>query len=122
MVHKLTRLNIVDNSGARSALCIGILHKRLIQASIGDELVVSIRTIVSNKHIVRGEIQLALLIRQKKWICRSTGIQVSFKRNAIVLIQPKDKSLIGSRIKGPVTQELRKKRYLRVVCLSTSII
>lgn len=122
MVYKFTYLNIVDNSGASSAVCICVLHKYKLQAFVGDELIVSIRSIIATKHVICGNVKLALLIRQKKSINRSNGMRISFKRNAIVLLQSKSKNLIGSRIKGPVTHELRKKKYLRVVCLAASII
>lgn len=122
MVCKFTYLNVVDNSGATGAICICVLHKYKLQAFVGDEIVVSIRSIISTKHVICGDIKLALLIRQKIPICRSSGVRIFFKRSAIVLLQSKSKNLIGSRIKGPVTHELRKKKYLRVVCLAASIV
>lgn len=122
MVGRLTRLNIVDNSGARSAVCICVLGKRYVQALVGDELIVSVHSIVANKRVAKGAVCTALLIRQRKSIRRRLGINISFRKNAAVLIHPKDKSLLGSRIKGPVTQELRKKRYLRIICLASSVV
>lgn len=122
MIHRLSCLNIVDNSGARSANCICILGKASSSAIVGDELVVSIRSAVASKRVVKGSVCIALLIRQRRLIHRYSGVSLSFRRNAAVLIHPKDKSLVGSRIRGPVTQELRAKHYLRIVCLASNVI
>jgi large subunit ribosomal protein L14 len=122
MISKLTRLNIVDNSGARSANCICILGKRRKLATVGDELVVSIRSSIVSKRVAKGTVCGAVLIRQKRLINRHSGVGLHFRHNAIVLIDFKDKMLFGSRIRGPVTQELRIKNYLRIICLAPNVI
>lgn len=122
MISRLTRLNVVDNSGARSANCICILGKSRGLAIIGDELVVSIRSSMVSKRVAKGTVCGAILIRQKKLIHRCSGIGLHFRHNAVVLINFKDRMLFGSRIKGPVTQELRTKHYLRIICLASNVV
>lgn len=122
MIGRLSRLNIVDNSGARSARCICTLGKSSKLAAVGDELIVSIRSSIASKRVAKGAVCLAVLIRQKRLIHRCSGISLNFRHNAIVLIDSKDNTLLGSRIKGPVTQELRIKHYLRIVCLASNVI
>lgn len=122
MISKLTLLDVTDNSGARSALCICILRVRRRLAVVGDELIVSIRGALVSKRIAKGDVKLALLVRQKRWFRRDNGLRISFKRNAIVILSLKDRTLFGNRVKGPVTQELRKKHHLRVVCLAPSVV
>lgn len=122
MIQRNSVVSVVDNTGARSVLCICILNKRVRQAAVGDILVISVRSAVVGKRVRKGDIRFALVIRQKRWISRFNGISISFGQAAVVLIQLKTKTLLGTRIKGPVTQELRKRGYLRVVCLATSSI
>lgn len=122
MIGRTTCLNVVDNSGARSASCICILNARNRHAVVGDQLVASIRSVVENKRVSKGEVCIAVLVRQKKLIRRRFGVNIFFRHNAAVLINLKDKTLFGSRIKGPVTQELRKKHYLRIVCLASNVV
>jgi len=123
MIQSGTILSIVDTSGANTALCIKVLDHPSRMAVIGNELVVSIRSIFNKRSRLRcGEIQLALLIRQRGWLSRIDGTSIKFRLSAIVLIQPKTKTLFASRIKGPVTRELRKKKYLRIICVASLII
>lgn len=123
MIQGGTILNIVDTSGASTALCIKVLNHPSRLAVIGNELVVSIRSILNKRsRLHRGEVQLALLVRQKRWLLRIDGTSIKFRSNAVVLIQPKTKTLFATRIKGPVTRELRKKKYLRIICVANIII
>lgn len=123
MVQSGSILNIADSSGAITALCIKVLNKPTRSASIGDELVVSIRSILNRRARLHcGEIQFALLIRQKNWLLRTDGTGIKFRYNAVVLIQSKTRTLLASRIKGPVTRELRRKRYLRIICIASIIV
>jgi len=122
MVVRTTILPVVDNSGARSAVCICILRTRNRAAMVGDALIVSIRSTASSKKISKGDVRLALLIRQRNPVVRHTGLQISFKQNAIVLLNKKDRTLFGNRIRGPVMQELRQKHYLRVLCVASSVV
>lgn len=124
MVQSSSVLLVGDNSGVNTVTCIQVTGRKKYMAYLGDELIVSIRTIVTNRKIKfrYGEICSALLIRKKGWISRLNGVKLSFKKNAVILINPKTKTLLSSRIRGPVTSELRKKKYLRIICLANTII
>jgi len=124
MVQSGSILNVADNSGVCTVLCIQILKKRKRISRIGDELVVSVRSILTNRRVRLhcGEVLNALLIRKRGWLLRTDGTSLKFGANAVVLIQLKTKTLLASRIKGPVTRELRKKKYLRVICIASMVI
>lgn len=117
-------LNVADNSGVYTVLCIQILKRKKTMSQIGDELVVSVRSIMINKRVRLhcGEVLHALLIRKKGWLLRNDGTHLKFRTNAVVLIQSKTKTLLAARIKGPVTRELRKKKFLRIICMASTII
>lgn len=123
MIQSGSILAVVDNSGASTALCIKVLNNSTKLATIGNELVVSIRSLFNKRSRLHcGEIQSALLIRKKGWLMRIDGTGIKFRLSAIVLIQSKTKTLLASRIKGPVTRELRKKKYLRIICIASIIV
>lgn len=123
MIQSGSILSVVDNSGASTALCIKVLNNSIKLATIGDELVVSIRSLFNKRSRLHcGEIYSALLIRKKGWLMRIDGTGIQFRLSAIILIQPKTKTLLASRIKGPVTRELRKKKYLRIICIASIIV
>ena len=54
-------------------------------------------------------------------IRRPDGSAIRFDRNAAVLIT-KEGEPIGTRIFGPVTRELRAKRYMKIVSLAPEVL
>ena len=59
MIQMQTRLDVADNSGARSVQCIKVLggSKRKI-ASVGDVIVVSIKEAIPRGRVKKGDISL----------------------------------------------------------------
>ena len=136
MIQKETILQVADNSGAKTATCIKILNggsKKV--AGIGDCILVSIRSLRTGKGfsqesetnksskgaIKKGQIYKALIIRTKKGISnRIYGHSVSFDTNDIILLTGTNaagnlQNLMGTRLMGPITRELRMKNYNKVI-------
>ena len=87
MITNESRLNIVDNSGAKSVLvirCLGGSNRKF--SSIGDRVVVTIKKADPNSGIKKGEVALALIVTTKKPFLRSNGTYISFGANCAVLI------------------------------------
>jgi len=131
MIGHLTKLNVADNSGALIVECIKILSKvRKNQANIGDEILATVqkRHIDPNfiRHLKRplkkGMIVRAIVVRTKTGIIRPNGTKIYFDENAVVLYSKKTENLLGSRIIGPVTRELRKWNFLKVLSLAERVI
>jgi len=127
MVNFHTNLIVADNSGAKEAKCIKILKSRKT-AQIGDIIIVSIQKYKSIQKIKRvknllksGKVQKGLIIRTKKKLKRKDGSQISFNQNALILLGNKDQPM-SNRIFGPVTNELRIKKYMKVISLATHVI
>jgi len=122
MVQMQTRLEVADNSGARSVMCIKVLggSHRMI-ASIGDVIVVSIKDAVPRGKVKKGEVHRAVIVRTAKEIRRSDGSLIKFDKNAAVLIN-KQGEPVGSRIFGPVTRELRAKKFMKIVSLAPEVL
>ncbi len=60
-------------------------------------------------------------MRTRKDIKRPDGSVIRFDRNAAVLIT-KQGEPIGTRIFGPVTRELRGKRYMKIISLAPEVL
>jgi large subunit ribosomal protein L14 len=62
-----------------------------------------------------------VIVRTAKDIRRSDGSAIRFDKNAAVLID-KQGEPIGTRIFGPVTRELRAKRYMKIISLAPEVL
>jgi len=121
MIQKESRLSVADNSGAKDVLCIGVLggtKKRY--ASVGDSIVVSIKSATENSEVKKGTVSRAVVVRTKKEVRRTDGSYIRFDDNACVLINNAGE-IRGTRIFGPVPRELRKE-YMKIVSLAPEVI
>ena len=122
MIQMQTILNIADNSGARSVMCIKVLGgSKRRYASIGDIIKVSIKDAAPRGRVKKGEVYDAVVVRTAKGVRRSDGSLVKFDSNAAVLLNPKLEP-IGTRIFGPVTRELRTENFMKIVSLASEVI
>ena len=117
-----SNLFVADNSGARQIQCIKVLggSKRRF-ASIGDIIVVSIKDAIPRGKVKKGEVFKAVVVRTKKDFCRLDGTSVRFDKNAAVLLD-KQEEPIATRIFGPVTRELRNKKFMKIISLAPEVI
>ena len=94
MIQTESRLTVCDNSGAKEALCIRVLGgtgRRY--ASVGDVIVVSVKSVIPSSDIKKGAVSKALIVR----------------------------TIRGSRIFGPVARELRATN-MKVVSLAPEVL
>ncbi len=122
MIQQETRLNVADNSGAKEVLCIRVLggtKKRY--ASIGDTIVVSVKSALSSSSLKKGTVSKAVVVRTKKEVRRRDGSYIRFEDNAAVLLNPNDEPR-GTRIFGPVARELREKQFMKIVSLAPEVL
>jgi large subunit ribosomal protein L14 len=122
MIQMQTNLEVADNSGARRVQCIKVLggSKRKF-ASIGDVIVVSVKDAIPRGRVKKGDVHRAVIVRTAKEIRRSDGSAIRFDRNAAVLITPQNEP-IGTRIFGPVTRELRAKKFTKIMSLAPEVL
>lgn len=98
---------VADNSGAKTAKVIRILKGSTCKtATVGDKVVVAIRTAAPGGQIEKGSVSRAVVVRVKKEITRDDGTYIRFEDNAVALIN-KSEEPIGKRIFGPVAREVR---------------
>ena len=121
MIQQETRLLVADNSGAKEALCIRVLGgtgKRY--ATVGDTIVVSIKSVIPSSDIKKGMVSKAVVVRTKKEVRRVDGSYIRFDDNACVLLNNAGE-IRGSRIFGPVARELRSTN-MKVVSLAPEVL
>jgi large subunit ribosomal protein L14 len=122
MIQSETNLDVADNSGARRVQCIRVLGgSRRRWASIGDVIVVSVKEAIPRGRVKKGDVHRAVIVRTAKEIHRPDGSAIRFDRNAAVLINPQGEP-IGTRIFGPVTRELRAKRFMKIISLAPEVL
>ena len=122
MIQMQSTLFVADNSGAKKVQCIKVLggSKRRF-ASIGDIIVVSIKDAIPRAKVKKGEVFKAVIVRTSKEFTRNDGSTIRFDKNAAVLLD-KQKEPIATRIFGPVTRELRTKKFMKIISLAPEVL
>ena len=122
MIQMQSQLFVADNSGARKIQCIKVLggSKRRF-ASIGDVIVVSIKDAIPRGKVKKGEVFKAVIVRTSKEFTRNDGSTIRFDKNAAVLLD-KQEEPIATRIFGPVTRELRTKKFMKIISLAPEVL
>jgi large subunit ribosomal protein L14 len=122
MLQQESRLGVADNSGAKEVLVIRVLGgtgKRY--ASVGDKIVVSVKSALSSSSMKKGTVSRAVVVRTKKEIRRKDGTYIRFEDNAAVLLNANDEPK-GTRIFGPVARELREAGFMKIVSLAPEVL
>ena len=122
MIQMSTELDVADNSGAKSVMCIKVLggsHRRY--ADVGDIIVVSVKEAIPRGRVKKGDVMKAVVVRTAKDIKRADGSTIRFDTNAAVLINAQSEP-IGTRIFGPVPRELRAKNHMKIISLAPEVL
>ena len=122
MIQPESNLEVADNSGARRVQCIRVLggsHRRY--GGVGDVIVVSVKEAIPRGKVKKGDVHRAVIVRTAKEIHRQDGSAIRFDRNAAVLINNQGEP-IGTRIFGPVTRELRARRFMKIISLAPEVL
>ena len=121
MIQQESRLVVADNSGAKEALCIRVLGgTRRRYASVGDVIVVSIKSTIPSSDVKKGSVSKAIIVRTKKEVRRADGSYIRFDDNACVLLNAAG-DMRASRIFGPVARELRNDN-MKIVSLAPEVL
>ena len=115
MIQMQSRLDVADNTGARSVMCIKVLGgSKRRYANIGDVIKVTVKEAAPRGRVKKGEVYNAVVVRTAHGVRRADG-------NAAVLLNSKLEP-IGTRIFGPVTRELRTEQFMKIVSLAPEVI
>jgi len=123
MIQMQSNLDVADNSGAKRVQCIKVLGgSKRRTATVGDVIVVSVKEAVPRGRVKKGDVHRAVIVRTAKDIHRPDGSTIRFDTNAAVLINKNSGEPIGTRIFGPVTRELRARRFMKIVSLAPEVL
>jgi large subunit ribosomal protein L14 len=122
MIQMQSRLDVADNSGARSVMCIKVLGgTRRRYARIGDVIVASVKRSMPGSDIKEGSVIRGVIVRQRANLRRADGSYVRFDSNALVIVD-NDGNPKGTRIFGAVARELRQKRFMKIISLAPEVV
>ena len=122
MIQMQSNLEVADNSGARKVQCIKVLGgSGRKTAAVGDVIVVSIKEAIPRGRVKKGDVHRAVIVRTSKEVRRNDGSCIRFDKNAAVLVN-KSNEPIGTRIFGPVTRELRNRKFMKIVSLAPEVL
>ncbi len=122
MIQQESRLAVADNSGAKEVLCIRVLGgTKRRYASIGDQVVVTVKSAIPSGNIKKGAVAKAVVVRTRKEIRRTDVSYIRFDDNACVLLNQAGE-MMGTRIFGPVARELREKQFMKIVSLAPEVL
>ena len=122
MIQQETRMRVADNSGARELQVIKVLGGTGIRyANIADDVTCSVKSATPGGAVKKGDVVKAVIVRSKRGLRRADGSKIAFDENAAVIIKD-DKSPVGTRIFGPVTRELRREGFMRIISLAPEVL
>ena len=128
MIQAQTMLDIADNSGAKSAMCIRVFGKGSARgkftravAGIGDVVAVAIKKSLPTCQLDDKKVHKCVIVRTTKPVKRPDGSYVRFDSNAAVMIDAEGNP-VGTRIFGAVARELREKNYMKIISLAGEVV
>lgn len=122
MIQAQSIMNVADNTGAKSVMCIKVLGgSKRRYARVGDIVVVAVKKAAPRGTVKKKAVERAVVVRTKAITRRKDGSGIRFDDNACVIInadgQPK-----GTRVSGPVARELRGRGYQKIISLAPDVL
>ena len=121
MIQMQTKLEVADNSGAKSIMAVTVIGQGKKIARIGDIVKAAVQEALPDGTVKKGQVVDAVIVRTKAPIRRADGSYLRFDSNSAVIID-KQKNPVGTRIFGPVARELREKDFMKIVSLAPEVL
>lgn len=87
MIQQESRLKVADNTGAKELLTIRVKGGSTRRyASVGDEIVATVKSAAPNGTVKKGEVVRAVVVRTKRALRRADGSYIRFDENAAVIV------------------------------------
>lgn len=120
-----TKVKIIDNTGAIVSECIEIYEaSKYIGALVGDLVLVTLKQVLPNRKVKKGELTKAIVVRSKKSSIRFSGHRINSNDSAIVLLNGSTLLPKAKRTRSVILEEIRKnsKAGLKVLALAPVIV
>ncbi len=122
MIQVQTILNVADNTGAKSCMCIKVLGgSKRRYARAGDVIVIAVKEAAPRGTVKKKAVERAVIVRTKQLTRRKDGSGVRFDDNACVIVD-KNGEPKGTRVFGPVVRELRGRGYQKIISLAPDVL
>jgi large subunit ribosomal protein L14 len=121
MILVQTRLDVADNTGARSVQCIRVMKTKRSYAKVGELIKVAVKEAQPGGIVKKGDVCDAVVVRTRAPIRRPDGSVLRFDHNAAVIIDATQNPR-GTRIFGPVARELRDRNFMKVISLAPEVL
>lgn len=120
MIQMQSKLEVADNSGAKTAQMIRRIGHLKKTASVGDIIVCNVKDSTPSAIVKKGTVVKAVIVRTKAPIRRKDGSYLRFDDNAVVILDNNGNPK-GTRIFGPVARELRSK-FMKIISLAPEVL
>jgi large subunit ribosomal protein L14 len=122
MIQMQTRLEVADNSGAKTVMCVKVLGgTRRRYARVGDVIIASVKRAIPGAEVKQGAVVRGVVVRQKANLRRDDGSYVRFDTNAVVILDDEGNPK-GTRIFGAVARELRERKFMKIISLAPEVV
>lgn len=122
MIQMQTKLDVADNSGAKTVRCIKVLGgSKRMSANLGDIIVVAVQQAIPGGKVKKGDVKKAVIVRTVYPVRREDGSYINFDDNSCVILNPSSEP-VGTRIFGPVARELRSKNFTKICSLAPEVL
>lgn len=123
MIQLRSVLTPADNSGAKRLKVIHIHGGSTRRFGyIGDMVTVVVDQADPNGYVKDSAVVKAVIVRTRKETRRADGTYVRFDDNAAVVIDPKTKDPIASRVFGPIAREIKDRGYAKIASLAQEVL
>jgi len=123
MIQTETLVKITDNAGGTVGKVFKILgSSKKRYASLGDLVVISVKTASPRKEVKKKDIHQAVVVRTRNAYRRKDGSYIRFDDNAVILLEKGKLDPKAGRIFGPIPRELVEKGFQKIVSLAPEVI
>jgi large subunit ribosomal protein L14 len=125
MLRERSIVEIADNCGAVRVMLFSVSGKNKRRSvSVGDVVMGSVKKASVGGKVKKGQKVAVLLTATKRKISRKDGTSIRFSRNLGVVVKKgtKEVEMVGTRVFGPVSRELRDAGFNKVVSLAEEVL
>ncbi len=122
MIQDRSILKIADNTGAKKIACFKVLvGKTRKYATLGDTILASIKDAKPHGMVKKGQVVKAVIVRQRAPFKRQDGSVIRYDDNAAVIIED-DNNPKGTKINGPVANEVRTRGFTKIISQAKEVL
>ncbi len=123
MIQLRSVLTPADNSGAKRLRVVHVHGgSRRTYGYVGDMVTAVVDQADPNGYVKDGTMVKAVVVRTRKEIRRKDGTYVRFSDNAAVVIDPKTKDPVATRVFGPIAREVKDAGYAKIASLAPEVL